>query len=130
MTTLEWLSLILTIVGAVSSILYLYELYNRRRRIRWSRVKKAARHTVEKMNRDSFNPTLIVGISRGGAIFGALVSGALGYRPFIAVTARHNWEKNERSDELIFKKLNMKKELLESVLIVVLTTFLSQVVYF
>lgn len=69
------------------------------------------------MVRDSFLPTLIVGIGRGGTIMGAMISGCLGHRPLVVIDRKYVWVEGRRNDDLLLR-LQFPPELLEKVLLV------------
>lgn len=97
---------ILGLIGALSSIDVLYDRYKKgkltwRRRLRWKFAEKAVREMADRMTADAFSPTLIFGIGRGGAIMGAMISGALGHRPLIVIDRKYEWKDGRRIDDLV-----------------------------
>lgn len=108
--------IILGILGAVSSVWFLYEKLSKRYRLSWRFAEKAVEKLVRKMMSDNFSPTLIVGIRRGGAIIGALISGELGHRPLIVIDRKYKWEEGRRITDMVQRlKINFG---LEAVLVV------------
>jgi len=52
------------------------------------------------MKQTGYDPTLIVGIGRGGAIMGALISGCLGHRPLLVIDRKYMWMDGRRLDDM------------------------------
>ena len=67
---------IATVVGLIASLLALYEFAEKRRRkaISWRRIDRIVVELVEEIERGSFNPDLIVGVGRGGALIAAMIA--------------------------------------------------------
>lgn len=93
--------LILSTIGAISSICFLYDKLSTRWRLSWRFAEKVVLKITDRMTGDDFSPTLIIGIGRGGAIMGAMISGALGHRPLIVIDRKYNWEKGRRIDDMV-----------------------------
>ncbi|MBN2182029.1 MAG: hypothetical protein JW715_08945 [Sedimentisphaerales bacterium] len=107
---------ILSLIGAISSIMFLYEKFTKRHRLSWRFAEKVVQKIAEQMIGDDFSPTLIVGIGRGGAVMGALISGALGHRPLIVIDRKYQWQDGRRIDDMVQRlKINIG---LEAVLLV------------
>ena len=113
----EVIGLMLGVVGALSSFWYLYEKLVPVKRLSWRRAQKAALRMTEKMARDGFSPTLIVGIGRGGAIVEAMISGCLGHRPLIVIDRKYVWLEGRRIEDMLLR-LRFPLELLGKVLLV------------
>lgn len=113
----EIIGLVLGFVGALSSFWYIYEKLVPIRRLSWRSAQKASLNITSKMLRDGFSPTLIVGIGRGGAIMGAMVSGCLGHRPLIVIDRKYVWLEGRRIEDMLLR-LRFPPELLEKVLLV------------
>lgn len=109
--------LVLAVIGAASSIWYLKERLFPFRRLSWRRAERAARHIAMEAALQGFNPTLIVGIGRGGAVMGALISGCLRHRPLLVVDRKYTWVSGRRTDDLLFE-VRPPQELMERVLLV------------
>lgn len=69
------------------------------------------------MGVDGFSPTLIVGIGRGGAIMGAMISGCLGHRPLVVIDRKYVWREGRRIDDMILR-LHFPSNFLDKVLLV------------
>lgn len=110
------LGFILGFIGAVSSIWFLLEKLTRRVKLRWRFVEKSVKAIGHKLTGDDFSPTLIVGIGRGGAIVGAMLSGVLGHRPLFVIDRKYEWKGGRRIDG-IFESLRISLGL-EKVLLV------------
>lgn len=122
-TPLDWIRFSFEILGALVTLYGIYKIVRSKWFIlSWRTVRKAAEKTVSELNQKNINPQLIVGISRGGAIFGSLISAHLGYRPLLAITAEHKWQNNQREDRLLIQDMSIKKPYLKSVLIVEAST--------
>ncbi len=110
------IGLIFGLIGTASSMWIFYEKLSKRYRLRWGFAQKAVEKIVRRMIGDRFSPTLIVGIGRGGAIMGALISGELGHRPLIVIDRKYKWEEGRRITNMVQRlRINFG---LESVLLV------------
>ncbi|MEM3592967.1 MAG: phosphoribosyltransferase family protein [Candidatus Micrarchaeia archaeon] len=114
---LEIIGLILGLIGAISSLWYIYEKLLPGRRLSWRFAQKAAKRIAEELTADDFSPTIIIGISRGGAIMGALISGCLGHRPLVVIDPKYTWKEGYRFDDMIFN-VDIPQNFLEKVLLV------------
>jgi probable phosphoglycerate mutase len=110
-------SFISGIVGIIWFLWYIYEKKYPIRRLSWKVVEKATQRIVEQMAVDGFSPTLIVGIGRGGAIMGALVSGYLGHRPLLVIDRKYIWKEGRRIDDMLLH-LRLPPELIKNVLLI------------
>lgn len=110
------ISFILTLIGAITAVWFLWEQFARTR-LSWRQTQRLAERIASDMRADGFDPTLILGIGRGGAITGAMISGALGHRPLIVIDRKYTWVEGRRFDDLILK-LSLPPALLERVLLV------------
>ncbi len=111
------ISLVLGLIGAISALWYFWEKLVPMRRLGWKFAEKAAKRMAGEMIADNFSPTLIVGIGRGGAIIGALISGCLGHRPLIVIDREYTWEGGDRCDDMIFA-VDIPQKFLTRVLLV------------
>ena len=71
------MTLAITVIGLVASLVALYEFFEQRRRrdiLRWREANKLLLDMLEKLERDKFNPGLILGVGRGGSIIAAMVA--------------------------------------------------------
>jgi len=100
---------IYTIIGFASAIVsiiwflwYIREKKYPFRKLSWKFAEQKAQEIADNMVKDNFSPTLIVGIGRGGAIFGAMISGCLGHRPLLVIDREYKWKKDGRSEDMIF----------------------------
>lgn len=101
MSWLEVLAVVLSLIGAVSSVWFIADRLRCRQRLSWRYAQAAARRMVAEMNADGFAPDLIVGIGRGGAIMGAFVSGLFGHRPLIVIDREYDWVQGRRNDSIM-----------------------------
>ena len=84
----------------------------------YDEASKAAKDIVRQIRKDRLNPSIIVGIGRGGAIFGSLISYNLGNSPILMLDRKYSWgEDDNRQDDFYFD-FSIPDEYLEQVLIV------------
>lgn len=117
MNLLEWVGLISGITGIITFILWMYEKRLPYQRISWRRAERAAKEIASKLVSDRYSPTLIMGIGRGGAIFGSMISGSLGHIPLLVVDRKYKWSTEGRLDEMMFS-VKIPQEYLGSILLV------------
>ncbi len=108
---------IITVIGSLSTFFYILDYLKRNKKITWKDVTKASESLFLKMARDRYNPTVIIGIGRGGAIMGALLSGLYGHIPLIVIDRKYTWRNGRRYDDIILKA-DFPENLLERVLLV------------
>ena len=102
------IGIIFSTIGAISSIWFLYDKLSKRWKLSWRFVQKAVLRITDRMTGDDFSPSLIIGIGRGGAIMGAMISGALGHRPLIVIDRKYDWKDGRRVDDLVQRlKINI-----------------------
>lgn len=111
------LCFLLSIVGAITSIWFIVEKIFKRKRLSWRSAEKSAETITGQMTCDAFLPSLIVGIGRGGAIFGSIISGYLGHRPLLVIDRKYTWKEGRRLDDMILH-IDVPKEMLTDVLLV------------
>ena len=68
----------------------------------YDEATKAAKDIAGRIRKDKFNPSIIVGIGRGGAIFGSLVSYNLGNTPILMLDRKYSWQTDVRKDDFYF----------------------------
>lgn len=115
--TWELLGVLLGAIGAVSSVWFIRERLFPFRRLSWRHAQRAARRIASETVLKGHDPTLIVGIGRGGAVMGALISGCLGHRPLLVVDRKYIWVSGRRTDDLFFH-IGVPQAFLEKVLLV------------
>ena len=86
-------------------------------RVKWNALEKEILKFREKLIADQFIPTLIVGIGRGGAVVGALISGVLGSIPLVVIDRIYKWDKHGRKDKMLFENIDLSNYI-DKVLIV------------
>ena len=64
-------------------------------------AEKDARILAERMRKDNYVPTIIVGIGRGGAVFGSFLSYNLSQVPIFVMDRAYSWQK-KREDSVMF----------------------------
>ena len=117
MTVIQIAALILGIIGAIASAWFLYERFFPLRRLSWRSAQSAALRISDQMKQAGYDPTLVVGIGRGGAIMGALVSGCLGHRPLLVIDRKYMWMDGRRIDDMVLH-LQLPLALIDRVLLV------------
>lgn len=113
----EVIGIVLGVIGTISSIWFLHERLFPPKRLSWRVAKDAAENIANKMLLEGFSPTVIVGIGRGGAIMGAMISGCLGHKPLIVIDRKYDWTKGRRMDDMILR-LEFHPSLVKKVLLV------------
>jgi broad specificity phosphatase PhoE/hypoxanthine phosphoribosyltransferase len=114
---IEIIVLISAVTGIVTFIWWLYERWLPYQKISWRKAEKSAEEVADKMNAHGFSPTIIMGIGRGGAIFGSMLSGALGHRALVVIDRKYKWTEEGRLDDMLFS-VKIPKEYTERVLLV------------
>ncbi len=104
-------------IGILWFFWYLYDKKFPFKRLSWKFAEKKAQEISNLLIEDSFLPTLIVGIGRGGAILGAMISGCLGHRPLLVVDREYKWKVEGREEDMLFS-VNIPEMYLKKVLIV------------
>ena len=107
---------ILSFLGGVVSVVTMYRWLLPFKKVKWPTVEKGIIKLKEELIRDKYMPSLIVGVGRGGAIIGALLSGCLGHVPILVIDRVYEWEDNIRKDDLC-EKIRLSRNL-EKVLLV------------
>jgi hypoxanthine phosphoribosyltransferase len=109
--------LLFGLIGLISSVYFLYEKLYPMKRISWKSTERIVKRIVNEMISHDFSPTLIVGIGRGGAIMGSLISGCLGHRPLIVVDRMYSWVDGDRKEDMLCK-MNVPQAFFNRVLLV------------
>lgn len=91
---------IFSILGGIVSIYSIILWFSKNKKITWKTLEKAIIILKNKLIRDNYYPTLIIGIGRGGAVTGALLSGCLGNVPIIVIDRIYKWEGQQRKENL------------------------------
>jgi len=117
MDLLTIIILILTVIGSLSTIFYVVDYLKKNKKLTWKDVEKASEKIFNEMAMEGFKPTLIIGIGRGGAIMGSLISGFFGHIPLVVIDRKYTWIDGRRFDDLLLK-IEFPEELLENVLLV------------
>ncbi len=112
-----YIGLISSIIGILTAIYYGWKTLAPPKRIGWKTTSKIVSKIVDELIRDSFIPSLIFGIGRGGAVMGSLISGELGHKPLCVIDRIYEWDGGRRTDDMLFR-VNFPKKLLEKVLLV------------
>ena len=91
------------------------------RQLTWKQAFETADEITQKLldvrSKDFFDPTLIVGIGRGGAVFGSLISYELGELPILALDRYYNHHKDGRETKTMYP-FRIPKAYLKRVLLV------------
>lgn len=107
---------VFSILGGIVSITSLYRFVSIPKKVKWKDVEKGVVCVKDKLIRDNYLPTLIVGMGRGGSIVGALLSGCLGHIPIMVIDHVYDWKEDGRHDRLL-EEIKLNKNL-EKVLLV------------
>lgn len=99
-----------SVLGGIVSIITIIRWLLPYKKIKWRTVEKGIKRLKEYLIRDKYIPSLIVGIGRGGAIIGALLSGCLGHIPILVIDRVYEWEDNIRKDDL-WEKIKLSRNL-------------------
>lgn len=87
-------------------------------KLSYDEAEKAAKRIAGQIRKDRLNPSIIVGIGRGGAIFGSLISYNLGNTPILMLDRKYSWaEGDQRKDDFYFD-ISIPDEYLEQVFLV------------
>jgi hypoxanthine phosphoribosyltransferase len=113
----EVVSLLLAVIGAITSLWFIVEKMGLWQRLSWRCAERSAEKVARQLVADAYTPSLIVGIGRGGAIFGAMISGCLGHRPLLVIDRKYTWKGGRRIDDMILR-MNLPDEMLSSLLLV------------
>ncbi len=72
-------------------------------RLSWKQAQKAAEKISNEIifNKEYYD--LIIGIGRGGAIFGAMLSYALNQIPIVVIDRVYEWRDNKRKEDMLIK---------------------------
>ena len=65
-------------------------------------VKKAAIDVVKQIKDSQFVPSIIIGIGRGGGIFGSFISYKLYHLPVFVVDREYDWKTRKRKQNILF----------------------------
>ena len=103
-------------IDRLPNLIFSFSGFGIYRQISMKSAFKQAKELAEKIDNNAFVPTLIIGIGRGGAIFGSLLSYNLYHVPMIAIDRQYTWT-DRREDEILYK-FKVPPHLLEKVLLV------------
>ncbi len=111
------ISAIVGIVSALASVgWWLYQRWLPYQRVSWRTAENTAKAIARQLALDKYMPTLILGIGRGGAIYGSLISGALGHVPLLVIDRKYEWKEIGRVSNLMLP-VKIQPEYLERVLL-------------
>lgn len=85
------------------------------KRLSWKNVDNLIASLKVQMNDENFQPTLIIGIGRGGAIVGSLLSGSMGHCPLIVIDRKYSVGRMRNAE--LYEKIKIETGL-EKVLLV------------
>lgn len=71
------------------------------RRLTMKKALKSAKKVAKEIEASKFNPTIIIGIGRGGSIFGSLISYNLHHTPIFNIDRQYKWIE-KRYDKMLF----------------------------
>ena len=73
-----------------------------RKKYRVRKIKKAVAKVVKQIENDHFVPSIIVGIGRGGGVFGSFLSYELCQVPVIIIDREYDWSTRKRKQNVLF----------------------------
>lgn len=105
-----WLSIPFAVIGLIGAVYKSIAVWASLKVLHWHDVERYSRKLIRKMRKSHLVPDIIVGIGRGGAILGALLSGnLLGKRgrrqqgdkavaniPLVVLDRRYEWRDGQR----------------------------------
>ncbi|HHZ15827.1 MAG TPA: hypothetical protein GX398_06960 [Candidatus Cloacimonetes bacterium] len=73
--------------------------------ITWKQMARAAKKTAMDLVSDNYIPSLVLGIGRGGAIYGSLISSCVGRSPVVVIDRVYtkHLDNERRSDSMLFR---------------------------
>lgn len=80
-------------------------------------AESKAKEIAKRIRKDHFTPSIIIGIGRGGAIFGSLISYNLKNVPILMLERKYTWVAKKRVDGMPFE-ITLPEEYLDDILIV------------
>lgn len=80
-----------TVFGLIVAIITLYKhmMVFFDNRFSWNRIESGVSEIVRSINKEEYNPDVIVGIGRSGGIIGGLIAGFLGAKPFTVLNCTY-----------------------------------------
>jgi probable phosphoglycerate mutase len=94
---LEKVLLVVSGIGLIIGVVQAIKAWTLLKKLTWDKVDKLTKSIIEEMKKNKYVPDVIVGVGRGGAIFGALLSGNI-YREdirintvLLCVDRMYNW---------------------------------------
>lgn len=72
---LEWGPIIFAIIGFVGSVIKVFSVWMNMKVLEWKSVEKYSKRIIKNMAKEHYEPNVIIGIGRGGAILASLLSG-------------------------------------------------------
>lgn len=97
--------LVVSFVASVLTIGLFVQVQYERRSPSWYVVCKRVRCLIQQLNDDGYQPDMIVGIGRGGAIVGGMLAGNLGHVPLFVLDTIVDHSNHERSARLRYPGL-------------------------
>lgn len=137
METWTIIGIVGTILGIASSVGYFYDkltITSKKNEIKgkpifslpflyvfskltWKEAYKSAKEIASKIEQEDYKATVVIGIGRGGAIYGSLISYNLYQVPFIGIDRKYNWDDDSRKEEILYP-IEIPNYLLRRVLLV------------
>ena len=125
MLIVTWLGYLFALIGFAATIYKSVEVWLNLKVLSWNDVDKYSRKVINEVRASGFKPDVIVTIGRGGAVFGAVLSGNTSAHkekhkqcniPLLGADRMYKWEDNCRweipNDMISFAALAGKKVLL------------------
>lgn len=102
---------ILSILGSIASIYAIHDKIMKYKHVRWGHFTKLMIKAKNQLVANKYLPTLIVGIGRGGAITGAVLSGCFGHIPLIVIDRVYEWTDKLGRKDNILEEIKLRKNL-------------------
>ncbi|MGC4861355.1 phosphoribosyltransferase [Micromonospora sp. DT41] len=78
-------SLVISSIASLFTIFLSIRLIRERNKISWRMVETCTRSLLKEIQASSFNPDVVIGVGRGGAILGGMLAGNMGHLPLFVI---------------------------------------------
>lgn len=104
---MTWLGYLFALIGFVATVYKSVQVWLNLKVLSWGDVDKYCKKVIEQIRSTRFKPDVIVTIGRGGAVFGAILSGNTSKHknehrkiniPILGVDRMYEWENNCRNE--------------------------------
>lgn len=92
------IGLIFGAVGAPLSVIGLRQWWTSRhpKQLTWKHVEHAIQNLKHAIRTDHYQPDVVIGLRRSGAVVGGMLAGVLGNRPIMIVNWNYEWRDGDR----------------------------------